>query len=193
MIRGVVQPPRDADSEHPNPDNVTTAVDHDLPDLGLRLRDVRTQLGLTLAEVEHRSEGLWKATAVGAYERGERTLTLPRLMGLARFYGVPPAHLLPQGPPEAEASPARDRVVLDLEALPMLPVPEGSIMHRYVTMLQAVRADWTSSHLAVRRDDLAVLAAAYGTSVAVLLDRLRDWGLILPPAGPSTTPHGMRT
>ncbi len=159
-------------------------------EVGVRLRDVRTRLGLTLAQVEADSDGLWKATAVGAYERGERALSLPRLLGLARFYGVPAEQLLPKDPAQVEPVRTGSQVVLDLEALPLLPSPDGDIMHRYVTMLQALRADWTTRHMPVRRDDLPVLAAAYGTSVSELLDRLTDWGLALPPAGPSTTPHG---
>ncbi|MEZ5205134.1 MAG: hypothetical protein R2701_12370 [Acidimicrobiales bacterium] len=38
--------------------------------VGQRLRAIRQAQGLSLAEVEARSEGRWSAPAVGAYERG---------------------------------------------------------------------------------------------------------------------------
>ena len=47
--------------------------------VGQRLRAIRQAQGLSLAEVEVRSEGKWSASAVGAYERGFRTLSLPRI------------------------------------------------------------------------------------------------------------------
>ena len=56
--------------------------------VGQRLRAIRQAQGLSLAEVEARSEGRWSASAVGAYERGFRTLSLPRLKSLADFYKV---------------------------------------------------------------------------------------------------------
>ena len=44
--------------------------------LGARLRSIRNQQGLSLAQVEARSGGVWKAVVVGAYERGDRAVSL---------------------------------------------------------------------------------------------------------------------
>ena len=63
--------------------------------VGDRLRDIRRQQGLSLADVEAKSGGSWKAVVVGAYERGDRAVTISRLADLAEFYGVPLASLLP--------------------------------------------------------------------------------------------------
>ena len=84
--------------------------------VGQRLRAIRQAQGLSLAEVEVRSEGRWSASAVGAYERGFRTLSLPRLKALADFYRVPVAVLLGEPTPLAEVSASR-KIVLDLETL----------------------------------------------------------------------------
>src|SRR5947209_17711149 len=62
--------------------------------VGLRLRAVRRQRRLSLDDVERTSGGRWSASAVGAYERGFRNLSLPRLRELAAFYGVPMSSLL---------------------------------------------------------------------------------------------------
>lgn len=73
--------------------------------LGARLRAVRTRQGLSLNGVEVKSHGRWKGVVVGSYERGDRAITVEKLAGLAKFYGVPPAGLLPGTvPAPAEAT-----------------------------------------------------------------------------------------
>ena len=63
--------------------------------LGMKLRTTRTEQGLSLDGVEQKSDGEWKAVVVGSYERGDRQVLAERLAGLADFYGVPVASLLP--------------------------------------------------------------------------------------------------
>ena len=65
--------------------------------IGRRLRAIRKQKGMSLQGVEARSDLEFKASVLGAYERGERSLSLPRLQRLAGFYGVPVDQLLPPG------------------------------------------------------------------------------------------------
>ena len=64
--------------------------------VGSRLRSIRKQKGLSLQDVEANSELEFKASVLGAYERGERSLSLPRMQRLASFYGVPVDQLLPR-------------------------------------------------------------------------------------------------
>src|SRR6266513_2298419 len=70
--------------------------------VGARLRMVRKQKGLSLQDVEGASNQEFKASVLGAYERGERAISVPRLQRLARFYSVPVDRLLPDDP---DASP----------------------------------------------------------------------------------------
>ncbi|MGH2706856.1 MAG: helix-turn-helix domain-containing protein, partial [Actinomycetota bacterium] len=72
--------------------------------VGERLRNVRLQKGLSLHEVEVNSGQEFKTSVLGAYERGERAISVPRLHRLARFYGAPIDQLLPRDP-QAEAAP----------------------------------------------------------------------------------------
>ena len=51
--------------------------------VGRRLRSIRKQKGLSLQDVEANSGQEFKASVLGAYERGERSLSLPRLQRLA--------------------------------------------------------------------------------------------------------------
>ena len=71
--------------------------------LGERLRRVRQQQGLSLHEVESRSAGELKASVLGAYERGERAVSITRLHRLAAFYRVPVGQLLPDPGTEGRA------------------------------------------------------------------------------------------
>ena len=63
--------------------------------VGARLRAIRRQKRLSLQEVEATSEREFRASVLGAYERGERAISVPRLQRLARFYRVPVDQLLP--------------------------------------------------------------------------------------------------
>ena len=63
--------------------------------VGDRLRAIRRQKGLSLHDVEARSNQEFKASVLGAYERGERAISVPRLLRLAELYRVPADQLLP--------------------------------------------------------------------------------------------------
>ncbi|MEY4372914.1 MAG: hypothetical protein RL219_1683, partial [Actinomycetota bacterium] len=64
--------------------------------VGDRLRAIRRQKRLSLQDVEANSDFEFKASVLGAYERGERAISVPRLERLASFYSVPIDQLLPQ-------------------------------------------------------------------------------------------------
>ena len=78
--------------------------------VGSRLRAIRKQKRLSLQEVEASSGQEFKASVLGAYERGERAISVPRLQRLARFYNVPVDQLLPRD--DADLGPDS---VIDLE------------------------------------------------------------------------------
>ncbi len=78
--------------------------------VGSRLRAIRKQKRLSLQEVEATSTQEFKASVLGAYERGERAISVPRLQRLARFYNVPVDQLLPRD--DADLGPDS---VIDLE------------------------------------------------------------------------------
>ena len=72
--------------------------------VGDRLRRIRQQKQWSLSDVETQSESEFKASVLGAYERGERAISVPRLERLARFYGVSVDQLLPRDPQERDGS-----------------------------------------------------------------------------------------
>jgi len=73
--------------------------------VGERLRSIRRQKELSLQDVESASDHEFKASVLGAYERGERVISVPRLQRLARLYLVPVDQLLP---PTADGGSATD-------------------------------------------------------------------------------------
>ena len=63
--------------------------------VGERLRSIRRQKGLSLQDVEARTGKEFKASVLGAYERGERAISVPRLMRLAEIYRCRPISSCP--------------------------------------------------------------------------------------------------
>jgi transcriptional regulator with XRE-family HTH domain len=148
--------------------------------LGDRLRGVRQQQNLSLHDVEARSRGQLKASVVGAYERGERAVSITRLQVLAGFYRVPVAELLPEpiglGVHDEPAEDAAD-VVIDLLALEEHR-DEEPVLRRYVESIQARRGDYNGRVLTVRASDLATLAAVLDRDPDELHQRLSSVGIV---------------
>jgi transcriptional regulator with XRE-family HTH domain len=145
--------------------------------LGDRLRRIRRQQGLSLADVEERSGGEWKAVVVGAYERGDRSVSIGRLAGLARFYGVPLSELLPAATAAAGAD-AAERVVIDLAALEAQSAPAAAAIARYVDRIRRMRGDHNGRVLTVRGGDLENLALIAGADPERLMAELRARGVV---------------
>lgn len=146
--------------------------------IGQRLRRIRRQQGMSLADVEQRSGGSWKAVVVGAYERGDRTVSLTRLAGLAEFYRVPLADLLPRrlGPVEA---PEHPDVVLDLTKLDEPQDDATRAVARFADRIRSLRGDHNGRVLSLRGQDLQTLALTIGTDPDELQSTLTDQGVLL--------------
>jgi len=149
--------------------------------VGDRLRVIRRQKRLSLQDVEAASTQEFKASVLGAYERGERAISVPRLQRLARFYNVPVDQLLPgdDGPAFADprAGTEPDAVTIDLRHLESLAGPEADMLTRYLTMIQVQRQDFNGRMLTIRRDDLRAIACILGVTVDGAGERLDDLGL----------------
>jgi transcriptional regulator with XRE-family HTH domain len=134
--------------------------------VGLCLRRARQQLHLSLQAVETMSSQEFKASVLGAYERGERSISVPRLQRLAVLYDVPVDLLLPE--PEhktpSPAAPPRGEGV-DLETqLESISGPERELLRRFVRMIQAQRRDSGGSHSAIRSEDVRAIELLLGSS-----------------------------
>ena len=130
--------------------------------VGERLRSIRRQRGYSLQDVQRVSEGEFKAAVLGAYERGERSLSVPRLHRLAGYYGVPVVQLLPPEPAAMVVDPDREAVTIDLTRLGELDGPEGDMIERFLASIQMERQDFNGKVLTVRREDLRQLTRMIG-------------------------------
>jgi transcriptional regulator with XRE-family HTH domain len=146
--------------------------------IGERLRRIRHQQRMSLADVEKRSGGEWKAVVVGAYERGDRAVTVTRLARLADFYGVPLADLLP-GPPLQTAGDGPDRLVLDLTRLRTNGSPGMIAVIRFARRVQRLRGDHNGRVLSLRGSDVEALAIAVGKEPDELVELLQAHGVLL--------------
>ena len=166
------------------PEQTETAEDTTLPfsrEVGHRLRAVRRQRRLSLDDVERQSGGKWSASAIGAYERGFRNLSLPRLRELAEFFAVPMATLL--GEIDLRDEPGRSggntKVVLDLGRLEQL--EEAAPLVRYARSIVLERGDWNGRVLSIRKDDVRALGSMLHLDDTSLLEQLERWGVLVSP------------
>ena len=174
--------------------------------VGERLRAVRKQKRLSLQAVEAESNQEFKASVLGAYERGERSISVPRLQRLARFYNVPVDQLLPRetGPEpawsqtggrsmvshgtgslraESTASPflteEDGKVTIDLTALERVEAPERDLLRRYLAMIQVQRQDFNGRVLTIRGEDIRALGLLMDITPDDMRHRLDSLGLRL--------------
>jgi transcriptional regulator with XRE-family HTH domain len=151
--------------------------------VGSRLRSIRRQRGLSLQDVQRLSSGEFKAAVVGAYERGERSLSLPRLHRLAEFFQVPITQFLPQEEAtEGTLAPLPSGgVTIDLLAVERLSGTEAEIFDRFLRSIQMMRQDFNGKVLTVRRDDLRLLALLLDQNEEVFARRLEELGVTNEP------------
>jgi transcriptional regulator with XRE-family HTH domain len=150
--------------------------------VGELLREVRRQRRLSLEEVEARTGEEFKASVLGAYERGERALSIARLDRLAEFYEVPIGRLVPGSRHGATAdaeTPADSAVlVIDLQRLAELEGAAAQALSRFVDALRMRRGDLRTQRFALRGSDAPAIAAMLDVPVEELPGRLQWLGLL---------------
>jgi transcriptional regulator with XRE-family HTH domain len=166
--------------------------------VGERLRAIRRQKGLSLQEVEATSRQEFKASVLGAYERGERAISVPRLQRLARLYRVPVDQLLPRDDdnelgrtdpetvldlrehtPDPRVELRQPPITIDLMRLASLDLPGVELLVRYLQTIQVQRQDFNGRMLTIRREDLRAIACILDTAPENAAARLSDLGLCL--------------
>ena len=168
--------------------------------VGARLRTMRKQMRLSLQAVEAMSEQEFKASVLGAYERGERAISVPRLQRLAKLYDVPVDQLLP--PDDAvmtrwgaagtteevvplnarraiQAGPTGDKVAIDLTKLHTVSGPERDLLRRFLSMIQVHRQDFNGRMITIRAEDVRAIACLFGVTPDSMGSRLDELGLLV--------------
>jgi transcriptional regulator with XRE-family HTH domain len=166
--------------------------------VGSRLRAVRKQMRHSLQAVEAMSGQEFKASVLGAYERGERAISVPRLQRLARLYDVPVDQLLPEddtarwastgtnghtnGNGSTQGRVARqwdgvEKVTIDLTKLNAVSGPERDLLRRFLSMIQVQRQDFNGRMISIRGEDLRAIACLFGITPDAMTRRLDELGL----------------
>lgn len=163
--------------------------------VGGRLRAIRKQKRLSLQDVEASSEQEFKASVLGAYERGERAISVPRLQRLACFYAVPVDQLLPRedavgpdsvidlesGTVTGRTNPDDSKVIIDLHGLSSMGSNDAQLLTRYLGYIQVQRGDFNGRMLTVRRDDMRAIACLLDVNPDAARAKLDELGLRFTP------------
>jgi transcriptional regulator with XRE-family HTH domain len=156
--------------------------------VGDRLRRIRQQKRWSLNEVETQSDGEFKASVLGAYERGERAISVPRLERLARFYGVAVDQLLPRDPGRVDGTGSGAPVTklrIDVAKLSTMSGTQFEMLERFLRMIQVQRQDFNGKVITVRAHDTRAIAVMLDVPVDQVGERLGELGLLFVP--PSQT------
>ena len=153
--------------------------------LGERMRAIRQQKGLSLNEVEQSTNQEFKASVMGAYERGERMISVLRLERLARFYGVTVDQLLPRDPQREDAAQpgtaAPKKLRIDVAKLSARDGAQFKMLERLLRMIQVQRQDFNGKVITVRANDTRAIAVMLDVSVDEVGAKLAELDLLFVP------------
>ncbi len=139
-----------------------------------RLREIRKSKGWSLQDVEHHSNGKWKAVVIGSYERADRAISLKKAISLMQFYQVPITELFPEIKTQVTAR----SVSVNLNKLAESNETKSQILQRFTKSISNRRKDWNGQILTIRANDLQFLALQIEKSEADALDWLIESELI---------------
>lgn len=136
-----------------------------------RLRSVREGKSLTLLEVEQKSGGKVTAVALGSYERGDRQISLSKLLQIARVYEIPASEILTQK--TERVSPMR--ITVDLRKIRQSARSESVKTTRVLTEIVKLRGDWNGEIISIRATDLTNLSLFTGLSGPEIQSCINDF------------------
>ncbi|MEY4655857.1 MAG: hypothetical protein RL073_84 [Actinomycetota bacterium] len=153
--------------------------------VGERLRQIRQQKRLSLSEVESATHQEFKASVMGAYERGERMISVPRLERLANFYGVTVDQLLPrdkqrEGDTQSQSA-APTKLRIDVAKLSLREGKEFKMLERLLRMIQVQRQDFNGKVITVRAHDTRAIAVMLDVAVDDVGAKLAELDLLFVP------------
>ena len=138
-----------------------------------RLRSIRKSRGWTLHDIERISEGSIKAVVMGSYERGTRSISLPRCLELANLFEIPIEELLSE--PNFRGVEGAKSKRFDLRRSAFLAgsqnEKEFAQLHKYLIALAQRRGDWNGEILTLRSSDIDTLTLL----LEMHQDQLTSW------------------
>lgn len=138
-------------------------------EIGSALRRARRGRGLTLRQVAGMSDDAFKPTSIAGYERGERTISVERLIELCNVYGIAPQAVLGE---IVAAIGGRAEAEIDLTRLEAIGSAKSALVSGFIRQIRAQRGEAPSEKIVLREADLDVLATAAGTTREELAETL---------------------
>jgi transcriptional regulator with XRE-family HTH domain len=132
------------------------------------MRAAREQAGLSLRDLERSSQGRFKPSAVGGYERGERDVSAERFVEFAYLVGRLPEDLLADSL-RARFPRSHRAVTIDLKKLQETHDGTVEAVGGHARRLQVMRGDYFSDIITFRSGDLEIVAARARVDVTALL------------------------
>jgi transcriptional regulator with XRE-family HTH domain len=135
----------------------------------IRIRQLRRERGLTLRDFEEKSGGRIRAIVMGAYERGDRSMSLGKLIEISKVFGIELSHLIGSAEltqssgtsssgTSSSATPS-SRYIFDLRVLNSLDdSPQKVILLRYLSRIAEQRGDWGGEVISLRQSDIESLS-----------------------------------
>jgi transcriptional regulator with XRE-family HTH domain len=136
--------------------------------LGEAIRHARQRAHLSLRDLERRSAGRFKPSAVGGYERGERDISAERLVELSFAIGIAPEELLADSLARLLPN-TYTEVAIDLVRLRDARNAEARAVNEFARRIRTERNDLAGDVVTVRAGDLQIIAGEAGTDVPSLL------------------------
>lgn len=155
--------------EYPAPMTIT----EELTALQARLRSIRESQGLTLTQVAARSNGRLSAIALGSYERGDRSISMQKLMEISKIYQIPIAEIFKAPEKSLESG----RVIIDLRKLCSSSDVLSKKFKAVLEKISTMRNDWNGELLSIRASDMESLRTFAGFSADEIEDLLTRFAL----------------
>jgi transcriptional regulator with XRE-family HTH domain len=125
-----------------------------------RLRRIREGKKLTLAQAAELSKGAVTAIALGSYERGDRSISIGKLLTIAEMYGVPISELFTPSDKEVINS----TTTLDIRKLKRSNSELSNQVSSVVRRITQLRSDWNGEIISLRATDITNLFVFSGIS-----------------------------
>jgi transcriptional regulator with XRE-family HTH domain len=125
----------------------------------IRIRQLRRERGLTLRDFEEKSGGRIRAIVMGAYERGDRSMSLGKLIEISKVFGIELSHLIGSAELTQSSGTPSSRYIFDLRVLNSLEdSPQKVILLRYLSRIAEQRGDWAGEVISLRQSDIESLS-----------------------------------
>ena len=150
----------------------TSYTQNQLASLQLRIRQLREARHLTLLDVERVSEGQVSAIALGSYERGDRQMSVAKLISIATLYQLPVTELFAEKPRYFQTG----RITIDIRKLHKSQDPEAQQLISILAEIAKRRGDWNGEIMSLRNNDMDNLSIFSGFATAQIESIVAKFG-----------------